>query len=245
MENKIMEKIAITIGMIFVIAIIMFIFVFKKEDSNNQEEMVLDENIEIEEVSNSESRKLKETKSEELSEMADWNIYKNEKYKYSFKYPKNWYLYEGKNYPNQNERCNLYANTESPWNKLNEFSEYDVILSKTKLDDCSIGSLEDGSFGGNFSISTKGWMGGSINEDIAEIEKNGGVGEYGDEIFMFGEVKAKMTKSKYLDENDPKKISFWAITDKFNYSVMIIQEDNKKEIDSNLMKVANSLVIEE
>ncbi len=85
MKNGVIEKIAITVGIIFVIAIGVFIFVLKKENDINK-------------IVNVE-KKVKEVKKEEIvkkddkvdvaidDEFSDWKTYEDEEYGFEFKYP--------------------------------------------------------------------------------------------------------------------------------------------------------------
>ncbi len=136
MKNKLMEKIAITVGIIFVIAIGVFIFVLKKENDINQGEIILDKIVKTEKVTKKDIEKIEEKtiESEEIEkekivdEIADWNTYKNEKYGFEMKYPDSMPIISTKEEVFDGEdRVSLMVHVND-WGKEEKFPLFSVFI---------------------------------------------------------------------------------------------------------------------
>ncbi len=155
----------------------------------------------------------------------DLAIYKNEKYNYSFKYPKDWYIYED----------------------IGKFSEYGgeivnenaVVLSKKKLNSDEVGILIG-----------YGFMGGDILIDVTKTEKIGSNDfPYADDFrkdFGVGDYEIGGIKGKIIPVLENTEYPRWDVTriyarkNGYDYEIIVQQLDDKGNIDLELMKVINS-----
>ncbi|MCK4635397.1 MAG: membrane lipoprotein lipid attachment site-containing protein [Candidatus Moranbacteria bacterium] len=223
-----MKKILILFGLIFVLA----------GCGQQVQKDVLDEQKVKDESKKSQNKKevvitedknlVKEKKDlDNISEQKenDLAVYKNEKYNYSFKYPKDWYLYE---YSEYKEKCP----TDSPI-----YGEGVITLSRTKLEGCEI--VGDGSrnsiFGGDI-IFWAGDKGGSVHPVEGKIN-------YGREEVFIGNVIRSLKNIPSSDTALPI-VSYKFRVAKFNYGVMFKSKD-RKNIDLELAKFLDSIVIED
>ncbi len=233
-----MKNVIITI-LVFLVLISsgISLYFFKELNSNkietNEKDIPTIEDKKVEEeVLDQISGKVKKTGEKEkisnqnLKPEDDLAVYKNEKYNYSFKYPKDWYLYE---YSDYREKCPTKSDLFGV--------EKSVILSKSELKGCEI--VEDGeynsAFGGNiyFHAMDKGGMVNIVENRLSSYNE-----EY-KEAFIGNGIRS--TKSVF--EGSPRYTYDFRVA-RFNYSI-IIKKDNKENIDSELMSFLDSIVIED
>lgn len=184
-----------------------------KKEETVKDEMV-NEDMEITETENSSN----------IS--ADWKTYKNEKYGYSFKYPKDWHVYENIDYSS----CGPEYNSR-------KMDDSELILSKDKKEICEIiGSSIGYNFGGDILIS--------VNEARVNInqEKNSYKNSKDYNISGFYGFVVPVLENTEMPRWNVTR--FYTQANNFDYYIAVKQLDDKGNIDADLMKVVNSIFIE-
>lgn len=194
--------------------------------------------VEESEVSNVENFK---TTNKEIDDSAistkdssELKVYKNEKYKYSFKYPKDWYIYEDKDF----SKC--YDQEIS-----GGVGESNVFLSRNKKDLCEVGfGVMGSSFGGDIYIEIYQSEDDNYPFNIKKEESR----ESGLDNYKIGAVNGYMHRfiaSRVEGEVFLKNFAkIYARKNGYDYEIGIRQLDDKGNIDPALMEVVDSFIIE-
>lgn len=173
---------------------------------------------------------------EETDELGDWKTYKNEKYGFSFKYPKDWYVYEAED---------QIKNKCIPDGLGDLGDDNDLIISKEKLD-CLMrnGMVLTGDIFLNVDdLDNHGY------DDFKELMESDNFLKYNpgtEEIKINGVNFIKHPVLKGSEGPRSNTTRFYGKSSNYNYFIEVKQLDRNGNgnIDPELMKVVNSFVIE-
>jgi hypothetical protein len=155
--------------------------------------------------------------------------YKNEKYKYSFEYPENWYIYD-----------NEFMQGCGP--EYGNLGENEIVVSRKKLDSCSAGYLD-----------LAGWIGDIL---VMVSPKDGYEEEYGNfpesQLFQIGQNLEENARQGVMiprlkSSEGPRAMAtiFFVESSNYNYRIEVKQRNMEGNIDPELMNIINNFLIEE
>lgn len=241
-----MKNVIITSLMFLVLILSGISFYFSRELNLKEAEMnekevvsIQDEKVEeevLDQISDDKKKIGKKEASNQNSELEDeLAVYKNEKYNYSFKYPKGWYVYDDVEDLN---KCYEQEISKIP-------SKDFIVLSRNKKADCEAGlGIMGSSLGGDIYIeiykSEKDYYPFYIKKEEfhdsgLENYKIGSVDAYMKRFIaseVEGEVFLKDFTRIYVRRNG------------YDHKIGVKQLDDKGNIDPELMKVIDSISIE-